>query len=54
MENGILRKAPKFKTEEEAAKFWLDNDTTDYEDWSKAERPNRKHEAQLVPVFNTL
>ncbi len=50
MRNGILKKAPNLETEEEAARFWLTHDTTDYVDWSKAERPNRKREAHVVPV----
>jgi hypothetical protein len=36
---------PKFKTEAEERKFWETHDSTDYIDWSKAERarfPNLK------------
>jgi len=33
-----LKKIPAFKTDEEEADFWDTHDTTDYIDWSKAER----------------
>ena len=39
------KKIPIFKDEVEEAKFWLTHDTTDYIDWSKAEKvifPNLK------------
>lgn len=32
-----LRKVPKFKDEDEEAKFWLRADSSKYLDWSKAE-----------------
>jgi len=32
-----LKKIPKFKNEDEEAKFWNRVDSTDYLDWSKAE-----------------
>jgi predicted DNA binding CopG/RHH family protein len=33
-----LKKIPIFKSDEEEAEFWDTHDTTDYIDWSKAER----------------
>jgi hypothetical protein len=45
-----IKVAPKFESEEEAAKFWLEHDTSEYGDWSKAERPNAKSANHLVPV----
>ena len=32
------KRIPKFKTEEEERKFWETHDSTDYVDYSKAER----------------
>ena len=47
-----LKSIPAFKTEAEEQKFWETHDSTDYIDWSKAERarlpnlkPSRKPEA---------
>jgi predicted DNA binding CopG/RHH family protein len=40
-----LKRIPKFRSEAEERKFWESHDTTDYVDWSKAERvrfPNLK------------
>jgi predicted DNA binding CopG/RHH family protein len=40
-----LKPIPKFRTEAEERRFWETHDTTDYVDWSKAERvrfPNLK------------
>ena len=40
-----LKQIPKFKNEDEVREFWSTHDTTDYIDWSKAERayfPNLK------------
>lgn len=33
-----LKKIPQFKTDEEEAQFWDTHDTTDYIDWSKAQK----------------
>ena len=33
-----LKTPPQFKTETEERKFWETHDSTDYVDWSKAER----------------
>ncbi len=48
-----LKKIPKFKTDEEAGRFWLEHDSADYIDWSKAKRvqlPNLKASGHVVPV----
>ncbi|MEW6039996.1 MAG: BrnA antitoxin family protein [Elusimicrobiota bacterium] len=48
-----LRKIPKFKTEEEEAKFWDKSDSTEYIDWKKSKRtifPNLKPTSRAVPV----
>lgn len=40
-----LKKIPKFKSEKEESLFWQNVDSTEYVDWSKAERwvfPNLK------------
>ena len=40
-----LKRAPKFRNEAEERKFWESHDTTEYVDWSKAQRtrfPNLK------------
>ncbi len=33
-----MKKIPKFKTESEERSFWEENDSSEYLDWSKAER----------------
>jgi predicted DNA binding CopG/RHH family protein len=33
-----LKNIPQFKTDEEEAEFWDTHDTTDYIDWSKAQK----------------
>jgi predicted DNA binding CopG/RHH family protein len=33
-----LKPIPKFRSHEEAGEFWMTNDTTEYLDWSKAQR----------------
>jgi predicted DNA binding CopG/RHH family protein len=41
----MLKKIPRFATEAEERKFWETHDSTDYVDWSKAQRarfPNLK------------
>ncbi len=48
-----LKKIPKFKNDEEAGRFWLEHDSADYIDWSKAKRvqlPNLKVSGHVVPV----
>lgn len=34
----MYKKIPKFKNEDEEREFWATHDSTDYIDWSKAER----------------
>jgi predicted DNA-binding ribbon-helix-helix protein len=50
MRNGTRKTAPKLETEEEVAKFWLTHDSTDYVDWSKAERPNLHRAGHVIPL----
>lgn len=48
-----LKKIPKFKNEDEEAKFWLKADSTKYVDWSKGEHwvfPNLKLSAQPITI----
>ncbi len=33
-----MREIPKFTSEDEARRFWAENDSTDFVDWSKASR----------------
>jgi predicted DNA binding CopG/RHH family protein len=43
----------KFKTEAEKSKFWETHDSTDYIDWSKAERvrfPNLKSSTTAISI----
>ncbi|HRN70131.1 MAG TPA: CopG family antitoxin [Candidatus Woesebacteria bacterium] len=35
-----LKRIPQFKNEEEEREFWWTHDSTEYFDWSKAERIN--------------
>lgn len=48
-----LKTVPKFKSEAEERKFWETHDTTDYFDWSKAEKarfPNLKLSTQSISI----
>lgn len=48
-----LKNIPDFANEDEAAQFWLDNDTTDYVDWSNAKRavfPNLKLSTKSISL----
>ncbi|OGG30155.1 hypothetical protein A2973_04600 [Candidatus Gottesmanbacteria bacterium RIFCSPLOWO2_01_FULL_49_10] len=48
-----LKKIPKFKTEAEEAKFWLRVDSTEYLDYSKAERwifPDLKFTSKPITI----
>ncbi|MEK7127686.1 MAG: CopG family antitoxin [Patescibacteria group bacterium] len=49
-----LKKIPKFKNEDEEAKFWLKADSTEYIDWSKAEHVTdfRKWMAERIKKQN--
>lgn len=48
-----LKKIPKFKTEAQERRFWETHDSTDYVDWSTAERvrlPNLKPTTQTISL----
>lgn len=48
-----LKPVPRFKTEAEERKFWETHDSTDYVDWSKAERarlPNLKPSTTAISI----
>lgn len=48
-----LKSIPKFKNEDEERDFWATHDSTDYIDWSKAERvifPNLKFSTQTISL----
>jgi len=48
-----LKRPPQFKTEAEERKFWETHDSTDYVDWSKAERarfPNLKPSTTAISI----
>src|ERR1700682_668981 len=48
-----LKPIPAFKTEAEERKFWETHDSTDYIDWSKAERvrfPNLKPSTTAISI----
>ena len=48
-----LKKIPKFKTEAQERRFWETHDSTDYVDWSSAERvrlPNLKPSTQTISL----
>ena len=48
-----LKRVPTFKTEAEERKFWETHDSTDYVDWSKAERvrfPNLKPSTTAISI----
>lgn len=36
--NKTLKPVPQFRSDEEAGEFWMTHDTTEYLDWSKAQR----------------
>lgn len=51
-----LKKIPRFKSEDEERKFWSTHDSTEYVDWSKAERayfsnlrPSSRHISIRLP-----
>ena len=51
--NKDLKAVPDFTNEDEAARFWLENDTADYIDWSKAKReiiPNLKLSTKSISL----
>lgn len=48
-----LKKIQKFKNEDEERRFWATHDSTEYVDWSKAERaffPNLKRSTQAISL----
>lgn len=48
-----LKPIPAFKNEAEERKFWETHDSTDYVDWSKAQRvrfPNLKPSTQSISI----
>jgi predicted DNA binding CopG/RHH family protein len=48
-----LKEIPKFKTEDEEREFWATHDSTEYFDWSKAERvvfPNLKPTTRTISL----
>ncbi len=48
-----LKQIPKFKNEDEERDFWATADTTEYFDWSKAERvifPNLKRSTESISL----
>jgi hypothetical protein len=48
-----LKTVPTFKTEADERKFWETHDSTDYVDWSKAERlrfPNLKPSTRAISI----
>ena len=51
--NKKLKKVPKFENENEEREFWLSHDSSDYIDWTKAERvafPNIKPTTQSISL----
>jgi predicted DNA binding CopG/RHH family protein len=47
------KKPPKFKTEAQERRFWESHDSTEYVDWSQAERvrlPNLKPSTQTISL----
>ena len=48
-----IRSVPKFRSEAAEQKFWATHDSTEYVDWSKAERarlPNLKPSTQTISL----
>ncbi len=48
-----MKKIPKFKDEAEEQKFWAEHDSTNYVDWSKAQRavfPNLKPSTKTISL----
>ena len=54
MKKKILKQIPKFKNENEEAKFWSTHDSTEYIDWSKAvvnpTFPNLKMSTRVITI----
>ena len=49
-----LKKIPKFKSEKEEREFWQTHDSTEYADWSKAQRGIRFPNLKLTSKPITL
>lgn len=48
-----FKKIPKFNNEDEEREFWATHDSTEYVDWSKAERvvfPNLKFSTKTITI----
>jgi predicted DNA binding CopG/RHH family protein len=48
-----LKRIPEFKNPEEEAKFWDTHDSTEYVDWSKADKaifPNLKYTTESISI----
>ena len=48
-----LKKIPPFKNEDEEFKFWARRDSSEYADWSQAQRglfPNLKRTSKLISI----
>lgn len=48
-----LKQIPHFKNEDDERDFWATHDSTDYIDWTKAERaifPNLKHSTESISL----
>jgi len=48
-----LKKIPKFKNEDEEREFWATHDSTEYVDWSKAQKavfPNLKPSTESISL----
>ncbi len=49
----ILKKIPQFKSEDEERNFWANHDSTEYIDWSKAQKavfPNLKMSTESISL----
>ena len=49
-----LKPIPRFKTEAEEREFWETHDSTDYVDWSKAERSRIKNLTATAALLEIL
>ena len=49
----MLKPVPEFKSEEEERQFWAEHDSTEYLDWSQAQRaifPNLKPSTRTISI----
>lgn len=56
MKTNKLKKIPKFKSEDAEREFWNTHDSTEYLDWSKAQRtafPNLKMSTETISLRMT-